>query len=197
MKAYTQGEIDYFCGVYAVINACRQILKGKKYFSYNDGCLFYQHLMQYLIDAGKIGEVLHHGTDYDLILRLVEQGNAYAFQKFGVKISYELPYAQTVESFDAASKEIDRRLKEENASCIIRINNTEVGDHWSVMLQKTSSGKIKLFDSYAYNGFYSSRAVWLPENPILKKTDANPTGVPKPPKGITYVTKHGLIFLKA
>ena len=118
MKAYTQGEIDYFCGVYAVINACRQILKGKKYFSYNDGCLFYQHLMQYLIDAGKIGEVLHHGTDYDLILRLVEQGSAYAFQKFGVKISYELPYAQTVESFDAASKEIDRRLKEENASCI-------------------------------------------------------------------------------
>ena len=49
MKAYTQGEIDYFCGVYAVINACRQILKEKKYFSYNDGCLFYQHLMQYLI----------------------------------------------------------------------------------------------------------------------------------------------------
>lgn len=87
MKAYTQGEIDYFCGVYAVINACRQILKGKKYFSYNDGCLFYQHLMQYLIDAGKIGEVLHHGTDYDLILRLVEQGSAMLFRNSALRLA--------------------------------------------------------------------------------------------------------------
>lgn len=197
MKAYTQGEVDYFCGVYAVINACRRVLRGTKHLSYNDGCLFYQYLMQYLIDQGKISEVLRHGTDYELILRLAEQGSDYVFKTFGVKITLDRPYDKTSKSPEAVTDEIASFLKRGGTSCIIRLNNGDVGDHWSVIEEKTAGGKIKLFDSYAYGGFSVKKSVWLPEDLKLKQTDDNPTGVPKPPKGMTYLTKCGLILLTA
>lgn len=197
MKAYLQGEVDYFCGVYAVVNACRRVLRGRKYFSYGDGCLFYQHLMQYLTDRGKISEVLHHGTDYDLILQLTEQGADYVLKTFGVRITFERPYDETAKTLETAADEIRSFLKDGGTSCIIRLNNKDVGDHWSVIEEKTAGGKIKLFDSYAYGSFYLKKAVWLPENLSLKQTDNNPTGAPPPPKGTTYVAKRGLILLKA
>ena len=37
MKPYNQGNVDFFCGIYAVINACRYA--GRKYhvFSFKEG----------------------------------------------------------------------------------------------------------------------------------------------------------------
>ena len=196
MKAYLQGHIDYFCGVYAVINSCRRVLRKDKIFSYNDGCLFYQNLMGFLMEEGKLDEVLHHGTDFDLIMNMAEQGQRYVEETFGTKISFTRPYTEThlppADVFDELAA-----LSNEKTSCIIRLSNKDVGDHWSVVSGKTAHGKIKLFDSYGYDSFDLKTTLWLPDGIAAKQTPANPTGMPKPPKGKTYVAKQGLIFVKA
>lgn len=194
MKAYTQGEIDYFCGVYAIINACRRMMSRRRPFSYNDGCLFYQHLMDRLIADGRIAEVLHHGTDYDLLDSLLEEARAYMHETFGARLVFDRPYAGTDKTLEQAAREIGETLKNPLNSYIIRFNNREVGDHWSVIAGK-SREKFSLFDSYAYPAINLKTSSWIPENVPLKITEKNPTGAPQPPKGATYIVKHGLFFL--
>ena len=67
MKAYTQGEIDYFCAIYSIINSARFAARNIRRLSFMESCKFYQHMMQYLYDHGKLLDVLYHGTEYDLI----------------------------------------------------------------------------------------------------------------------------------
>ncbi len=62
IKPYQQGTIDYFCAVYAVINAFRWVAKDLKKLSYAEGCLFYQYLISFLLKKGLFEEVLQHGT---------------------------------------------------------------------------------------------------------------------------------------
>lgn len=195
MKAYTQGEIDYFCGVYAIINACRYMMRKERRFSYKDGCLFYQHMMEYLIDHEHIQEVLHHGTDYDLIMEFLAEAQKYVLKTFDYELSYSRPYAGTEKPLEEVTEEIGQYLKNDKTAYIIRLSNKEIGDHWSVVIEKTPRNKFKLFDSYAYPAFDLKKSVWIPENVKAKITDENPTGAPQPPKNVTYVVKHGLIKL--
>lgn len=194
MKAYTQGEIDYFCGVYAIINACRRMMSRRRPFSYNDGCLFYQHLMDKLIAEGRIAEVLHHGTNYDLLRSLLEEARVYVRETFGAELSFDQPYAGTDKTLEQTAEEIGEALNNPVHSYIIRFNNREVGDHWSVISQR-SRNSFRLFDSYAYPAINLKTSSWIPEKISLNMTKKNPTGVPQPPKGRTYIVKHGLFFL--
>lgn len=196
MKAYQQGTIDYFCGVYAEINAFRWAARDQKKLTYRAGRAFYQHLIKYLIKKDLFQEVLCHGTSCDLLLNLLNKADRYTRKHFGLALEFQVPYAAENKSALKIVKEIGTFLEQDHTAWIIRLNNQNLGDHWSVGTTVTQNGTVRLFDSYGCTRFDANKSLWVP--PIKKAdiTSDNPTGMPKPPKGKTLLLKEGQILIK-
>lgn len=183
MKAYTQGEIDYFCAIYAIINASRFAAAGIRKFSFKESCEFYQHLMQYLYDRGELLNVLYNGTEYDLMDELLAHASTYLAAKYKVRILFTHPFYERDLSLTRAYLFIRKYLSRANTSCIIRLNNRAVGDHWSV-IERLDSPFFKLFDSYAYKGMDFKKSTW-------------DDGRVPADKNTTRINKNGIILIKA
>ncbi len=196
IKAYQQGTIDYFCGVYAIINAFRQAAQDQKKLSFREGCLFYQHLIKYLIKKDRFKEVLCHGTDCDLLSDLLKKADRYTQKNFGVSLNFKIPYAKTRKEPQKVIDEIKDFLERKHTAWIIRLNNQTTGDHWSVGTKITPDGTVCLFDSYGAKQFDVKKSLWVPPIKESDKTPDNPTGMPNPPKGKTLLLKEGQILIK-
>lgn len=161
MKAYYQGEIDYFCGVYAIINAVRIAAQPVHDFTYHEGCLFFQHLVSFLYKNEKFLKVLHHGTSYQLMYELLAETKKYLFKQYRLKLHYK----KLLSFSDLPDKNlwiyIQRYLREPNTSTILRLHNTALGDHWTVA-QRQTSNILKLFDSYFYPQINLKRTTFKP-----------------------------------
>ena len=195
IKPYKQGTIDYFCGVYAIINAFRWAAKDFKTISDQEGCLFYQYLISYLLKKGSFEEVLHHGTSCKLLSKIIKRADKYTRTTFSLSLNVETPFVHTKKDIPAALSEIGSFLKKADTAWIIRLNNQKIGDHWSVGTEITEKKEIRLFDSYNYPGFDANEAVWTPPVKDENKTPDNPTGMPVPPKGKTFLLKKGQILI--
>ncbi len=196
MKAYHQGTIDYFCGVYATINAFRWAVRDQKMLSYEQGCSFYQYLMDFLINKNVFQEVLYHGTNGRLMTDLLNQANLYVKETFGLSLNFTVPYENTEKTTESVISEISNFLKQERTAWIVRLNNKKLGDHWSVGTEVKPDGKISLFDSYGCSCFDGKKTIWVPDIKVSERTDDNPTGMPKPVKGKTFLLKEGQILIK-
>lgn len=91
MRAYYQGEIDYFCAVYAIINACRHAAIGKHRFGFREGCRFYQHMMQWLFDHEHLIPVMYHGTDFELMGELLKVAKSILRKIMGCACTSSVP----------------------------------------------------------------------------------------------------------
>ena len=194
IKPYQQGTIDYFCGAYAVINAFCWAAKEYKTLSYKEGCLFYQHLISFLLKEEAFDKVLHHGTSCKLLAKIIKRADQYVRKNFSLSLNVEFPFVHTKKSVLSALNEIGSFLKKPDTAWIIRLNNQQIGDHWSVGTEITEKKRVHLFDSYGYAGFDANKAVWTPAIKD-KKTPDNPTGKPLPKKGKTFLLKKGQILL--
>lgn len=150
MKAYKQGTIDYFCAIYAIINAIRQAAGKYHYFNIKEATAFYQHLMTYLFNNKKFLEVLYEGTSLDLMKELLAETKKYLFDTYNLKVHYRrvLKYNDMpIKKFETF---VSNYLKKNNVSCLLRLYNKEIGDHWSVIEKKCLRYRLSLFDSYVY-----------------------------------------------
>ncbi|MBO4521527.1 MAG: hypothetical protein J5787_10025 [Alphaproteobacteria bacterium] len=195
IKPHQQGTIDYFCGVYAVINAFRWAAKKHKKLSYKESCLFYQYLISFLLKKDLFAEVLHSGSSCRILSKIIKRADKYTRKTFSLSLSVESPFARTKKSVSAALGEIGDFLKLADTAWIIRLNNQTIGDHWSVGTKIASDNRVCLFDSYGYAGFDANKAVWVPAVKEKDKTPDNPTEMPDPPKGKTYLLKEGQLLL--
>ncbi len=195
MKAYQQGTIDYFCGVYAVINAFRWAARDQKKLTYRAGCAFYQHLIKCLIKKDLFQEVLCHGTSCDLLINLLNKTDRYTRKHFGLALEFQAPYAAENKSALKIVKEIGTFLEQDHTAWIIRLNNQNLGDHWSVGTAVTKNGTVRLFDSYGAKSFDANKAVWTPPVKEKDRTPDNPSGMPIPPRGKTALLKEGQFLI--
>lgn len=195
LRPYQQGTIDYFCGVYAVINAFRWAAKGHKILSYKESCLLYQYLISFLAEKNRFDEVLRHGTSCELLSQIIKRANKYIGKNFSLSLNFETPFSHTKKTVPIVLNEVRAFLEMPNAAWIIRLNNQRLGDHWSVGTGITDKNRVCLFDSYGCAGFDANKAVWTPPVKEKDKTPDNPTGMPFPPKGKTYLLKEGQILL--
>ena len=110
MKPYNQGNVDFFCGIYAVINACRYA--GRKYhvFSFKEGCAFYQHMMQFLLDKGLFEEVLYHGSSFEIMQMYLEQARKYMYEHYRLRLFYKRPFTWMDVPVERATKVIAKYL---------------------------------------------------------------------------------------
>ncbi len=161
MKAFYQGQIDYFCAIYAIINATRIAAGAKPRFTYKQSCAFFQHLMQYLYDNDKFLEVLHHGTSLELMDDLLAETRKYLKQTYKINFHYKKVITYKKKSVSNLGNYINAYLKRPNTSCIIRMHSTEMGDHWTVAKNKQSS-ILNLFDSYFYKQIDLNQSTFRP-----------------------------------
>lgn len=179
MRPYNQGNIDFFCGIYAVINACRYA--GRKYhiFSFKEGCEFYQYMMQFLIDKGLIEEVLHHGSSFEIMQMYLEEARKYMLEHYGLRLLFKRPFTWLDMPVKSATKVIARYLRQTNTASIIRFENKDCGDHWSMIKSVPSHlKKFMLFDSYLYPHLEVESCQW------------------EKGKKCSYVPREGIIFIK-
>lgn len=179
MKAYYQGEVDYFCAIYAIINSCRIAASRYHRFSFKEGCRFYQYMMQYLYDRNLLLEVLYKGTCYDLMRDLLGKAREYMLENYNLSLHYKRPFKNKEISLEKAAQMLGLYLKKKDTACVMRLHNDDVGDHWSVVKQKARN-KLKLFDSYFYPDVNIAKATWESYKP----------------DGLTHIVKEGLIFIK-
>ncbi|MFQ6760547.1 MAG: hypothetical protein ACLRFM_04105 [Alphaproteobacteria bacterium] len=149
IKAYHQGQIDYFCGIYAIINATRIATGAIPRFTYKQSCAFYQHLIQYLYDNNKFLDVLYHGTSLNLMDELLAETQKYLFDTYGIHFHYKKILSYKRMSISQLGNYISAYTNRPNTSCIVRTHSVEMGDHWTVAIGKKST-ILGLFDSYFY-----------------------------------------------
>jgi len=185
MKAYTQGEIDYFCGVYAIINSVRFAAAGFHKFTFHQSCEFYQHLVRWLYDRGEFLNVLDHGTSYELMDRMLAAANEYLVAKYKFRLLWTHPFSNRDLSLTRAYLFIKKYLAGDATSCLIRLDNRVVGDHWSV-IENLNRPFFNLFDSYSYAGMDFRHSLW---DDGLSTPTADPSA--------TRINKNGIILIKA
>lgn len=164
MKAFTQGYIDYFCGVYSCINAFRLAYRDTHEFKYEEGTAMYQHLLRTLIKDGTISEVVECGMRWEIMDTMLQAVDDFARQTYGVKVSYERPFADKQISFSGAIAQVNDYIKQPQAACMFRFYNSYIGDHWTVPKRIVNNGtQMRLFDSWNYDeGFDLRKAEWAP-----------------------------------
>lgn len=180
LKAYYQGEVDYFCAIYAIINSIRMAASKYHRFTFKEGCAFYQHMVQYLFDSQKFLEVLYHGTSLSLMHDLLRVAKDYLFENYGLQMHYKLPLKYKSMPVMQAGDFIGNYLGRADCSCIMRLHNQDVGDHWSVVKKKAFSTRLRLFDSYFYSGIDIKKSTWEPYDN----------------DGLNHIVKEGVIFIK-
>ncbi len=180
LRAYYQGEVDYFCAVYAIINSIRLAAVKYKRFSFNEGCAFYQHMIQYLLDTNQFTEVLYHGTSLKLMDELLGVAQKYLREKYNLQLFHKRPLKYRDFPVKDVGAYIGNYVSRPGNSCIFRLYNKDVLDHWSVVKKKVFSSRLKLFDSYFYPGIDVNRATW--------ECYSN--------DGLCHLVREGLIFIK-
>ena len=194
MKVYAQGEVDFFCGVYAVLNACRRAISRDYHFSYYGGCAFFRHLMQSVIADGKMEELLHHGTNIELMVFLLDKAVDYIRLKTGIELTYHFPYIDTELSVSEMARDLGEKLKTNASACILWMHDNEVDEHWTTVMSK-SGRRFRLLDSYNVPYLDIENCLWLPQRAQRHLRSQTNLFYPRVPKGKVHLMKCGVIFI--
>ena len=195
MKAYIQGTVDYFCAVYAAMNACRAAARRQKRLTYDEGCTFYQHLIDFLLDNDLFRKMLHHGTDYETFERILNQAVAYMGEKHAVFLTWERPFAHTDAALPDLLNKVRAHLQRPETSCVLRIHSRAIGDHWTAA-QSVGRTKINLADSYGFDALPVDKIRYAPHKPVVVREDGAPTGFQPPKDSGIYLIKKGVFLIQ-
>ena len=187
IKPYQQGTIDYFCGVYAVINAFRWAARDYRLLSYAQGCRFYRELISFLLKKEVFARVLERGTPDDLLIDILNEAKRYVAVKFKLSLNFECPYADTEKSVPDVLSEIGDFLERKHTAWIISLYNRTLGSHYTVGT-KIVGRRVTLFDSCGGSVCHTDHALWGPE---IKKGESAPC----PPQGKMYLFKPGQVLI--
>ena len=181
MQAYHQGTVDFFCAVYAIINASRLLLNDVNIrFSYERGCHFYQHLMTYLHDNEYFIRVLKSGTDYKLKDELLQEACRYLEKQFkGYRITFSYPFRKKRVKIQDLLQHVEDFFNHPKQTCIMRYHNFVEGDHWNVPRIITKNTHILKFWDRIETTFAVDELTLKP----YKRDD------------LTHIAKDGVIYL--
>ena len=147
-----QGSLDYFCGIYAVINAIGFASSSFKVLTFKEKCDFFQYIMLYLLDKKILERVIKKGSPCALEERYLMLAQKYMKEKHHILVQWRklssIAVQQKLDCEDA-SFVLRRWLKKERHSCIVRVKTNKMGDHWTVF-RKIKFPACYLLDSYHF-----------------------------------------------
>lgn len=172
--------------------------KNKRPFSFVQNALFYQKLIKHLHENHLFEEVLRQGTSYEILPKILEKAADILFQTKNILLEFQTPFTSASLSEEEVFSQISHYLKQQHTSCIFRLQNRQIGDHWTVITAlSVKKSKIKMFDSYGLTSLSLKEIRWAPEKRrAVRPTLSNPTGIVFPEKGKTFIPKQGIFLLK-
>lgn len=168
MKPLQQGGLDCLCGIYAIVNAMRQLAPHPKPQRPQVAALF-AHLLHDADRRVGLHEALTFGIDIAPLVRLCRSAARYTRHHWGMPVAVEQPYRHET---DIAEVAVDMRQRCAAGSVFV-VGMWGANDHWSVCRQVTDRSLL-LFDS---NGLHR-----LPLKSCTLLARAN----------TPYATRHGI-----
>lgn len=147
-----QGTLDYFCGIYAVINAIGVASSKFKVLTYTEKCDFFRYFLLRLQKERILDRVIRRGSSCDLEEEYLVWAQKYMRKKHKVlvqwrKISSFKKWAHL--NFENVLSLLAYWTKEEGHACVVRVKNKKMGDHWTVF-KKVKFPICYLSDSYRF-----------------------------------------------
>lgn len=118
-------------------------------------------MMQFLLDKGLFEEVLYHGSSFEIMQMYLEQACKYMYEHYRLRLFYKRPFTWMDMPFERATRVIAKYLTAPNTASIIRFENKDCGDHWSIIRAVPFPlSRFKLFDSYLYPHLDTGSCRW-------------------------------------
>ena len=147
-----QGSLDYFCGIYAVINAIVFASSSFKVLTFKERCEFFQYITLYLLDKKILERVIRKGSSCALEEKYLILARKYMREKHHILVQWrKLSAVSMRKNLDCKDVSVVLRhwLKKKNHSCIVRVKTAKMGDHWTVF-KKIKFPVCYLLDSYHF-----------------------------------------------
>lgn len=181
-----QGTLDYFCGIYAVINAVGYACSSFKVMTSSEKEAFFRCFMKYLIDNNLIEQVVNHGTTCVLEEKYLLLARDYMKENYHILIQWKkltaLPDWRDL-TFRKTFQLLRQWMLRKDHSCIVRVDTPKTGDHWTVF-QKVKFPVSYLVDSYHFLKINFANLAWKPRR--KKKSSKE-----------TQLMKEGIFFISA
>jgi len=181
-----QGTLDYFCGIYAVINATGFACSSIKILTAPQKEEFFRYFMKYLLDNGLLAQVIDHGTTCQLEERYLRLAQKYMKEKHNILIQWKkLSSLKSKKplSFAQIFYLLNRWVRLKNHSCIIRVDTPQTGDHWTVF-KRVNFPISYLVDSYHFLKINFKKLAWKVKEAKNLSSE-------------TQIMKQGIFFIKA
>ena len=185
-KISYQGSLDYFCGIYAVINSIGVASSSFRVLTSAEKEDFFKCFLNYLIDKDCIKQVIEHGTSCSLEEKYLRLAQKYMKEKYNILIQWKkLSALKKWEHFDFAQifYLISRWIRRKNHSCIIRVDTPQTGDHWTVF-KNVKFPLCYLVDSYHFLRINFIKLAWKSRQVKNIKKE-------------TQIMKEGIFFISA
>lgn len=163
-KIAYQGTLDYFCGIYAVINAVGLACASFRVFSAREKEELFRYFLKYLLSKGMLEQVIEHGTTCLLEEKYLRLAQLYMKEKYNILIQWKK--LSSLEkwrnlNFEQAFYILSRWIKRKDHSCIVRVDTLETGDHWTVF-KRVKFPVCYLVDSYHFLKINFTNLAWKP-----------------------------------
>jgi hypothetical protein len=146
LRAYAQGELDYLCGLYAIINGLRHTFGPAHWFRGRDYLWLSQQLIRELDKAGHLQEVMTEGFKRKQVSRLLRVSQSIVAARWGCTFSVHRPFVDKPKAPLADIIEtIRKHQQQQSRSVVIRVSG-----HWSVVRQTTDT-RFDMLDSFEYH----------------------------------------------
>ena len=164
-RAYAQGELDYLCGLYAVINAVRHTIGPVRRFGGSECLWLFDELVGELARRRLLAPTMMMGMNQRHVGVLLRTSQAVIASQFGFSFSVRKPFHRRSQ---VSRRHIMATIRQhQNAGAVL----IGLGMHWSVVEAVTPAG-LRLLDSFKYRHVHFRRLiVGRPRHPDQEERD--------------------------
>lgn len=143
LRILNQGECDYFCCLYSIINAIPRM--DEKKIGYRSQIYIFNRLLEKLAAIGGLKNIERNGISYTKASQLLKTAQKILLDKYQIQTVVEQPFHKQL--FDVIS--LETYLKNKNTAIILSISENGGMKHWTV-LDKIKGNELFLRDSWIY-----------------------------------------------
>ena len=145
LQPYQQGDFDGLCGLYAIINAIRLVVRPSHKAGEDFCCDLFYALLRYASRHIALKTLINHGTPQWLMRVLLKWACAYVERRTALKPEVTQPFlGQGQSPFDTVMAATRTMLAQRHSAFIVELGG--VHSHWTV-IQAMSKAQVHLFDS--------------------------------------------------
>lgn len=153
LRTLNQGECDYFCCLYSIINAIPQM--NEKKIGYKSQIYVFNRLLEKLAAIGGLKNIEKNGVSHTKASQLIKTAQKILSDKYQIQTTVEQPFHK--QQLDVIS--LETFLRNKNTAIILSISENGGMKHWTV-IDKIKGKELFLRDSWIYKKLNLKNIPW-------------------------------------